>query len=358
MTRERQRAGAIVENLPLGVIVVDDEMHVVYLNPMAEEIVGCAPLCVVGRRLPDLLGPEIVSERSVLAEAMATGRRIEPRVTTVGSDTTETGGHTDERGQRRLLVGAAPVEGGYLLSLQEPDPFHQIEARKVSDISHDMRSPLASIRAYTELLVDGVDGGDPELRQQFLEVIDQRTCYLTDLIVNLTGLVRWRLGFLELVKAPVSLRKLASEAISAFEMRARCRGVRLVLDVAPDLDPALADRDAMSTLLSNLIDNAVKFSTSGGDVVITLRQSEGHQIVSVTDEGCGIAAGDLPRIFEPFYRGGNVIAMGLEGIGLGLALVKIVAEAHRGTVEVASEEGEGTKVTVTLPVEENALPQP
>ncbi len=355
MTRDRQRAERIVANLPVGVIVVDDEMRLVDLNPSAEEILGWAPPEVLGRRLPDLSGPELWSEGSALVEAMETGRQVEPRVTTVRGDDAEIDDQTARRRQRRLLVGAAPLEDGYVLSLHEADPFHQIEAKKVSDLSHDVRSPLASIRAYTELLVEGVDGGDPELRQQFLDVIDQRARHLTDLVVNLTGLVRWRLGYLQLVKMPVSLHELAAEAVSAFQVQARQNDVRLVLDAAHDLDLTLADRDAVSTLLRNLIDNAVKFSTSGGDVVIAVRQDEGHQIVRVIDEGCGIAQDDLPYIFDPFYRGGNVVAAGLEGSGLGLALVKAIAEAHGGAVEVASEEKKGTTVTVTLPGEENAV---
>ena len=358
MTKKRQRAEAIVKNLPVGVIAIDDELHVVHLNPTAEEIVGWPPSEMIGRRLPDLFGPELWSEGSALAEAMERDQRIEPRVAKIRRDSPEIDDRAHQRRERRLLVGAAPFEGGYLLSLHEAGPFHHIEAEEVGDLSHNMRGPLASIRAYTELLVDGIDAGDPELRHQFLEVIDQRACHLTDLVVNLTSLVRWRLGYLELVKAPFSLRELASDTVSAFQARARQHGVHLVLDAAPPLHPALADRDAVSTLLRNLIDNAIKFSTSGGLVVIELRQEDGRHIVRVTDDGCGIAQDDLPHIFEPFYRGSNVIAAGMEGSGLGLALVKVIAEAHGGTVEVASEEERETCVTVTLPGEENAPHQP
>ncbi len=384
MVKESGTAEEIVENLPIGVIVVDEEMHVLHLNPTAEELTGHDSPDVVGKRLPQLFGPGLWAEESALEHAMETGERVGPRVGLVTKAVADDGTEASQSAsraqadQRRLLIGASPIGGRragspgqrvdstdqarYLISLQEASPFYQIGPGRVSDISHDIRGPLASIRAYTELLVDGIDEGDPELRQQFLEVIDQRTRYLTDLVVNLTSLVRWDLGYLEMTKARVSLYELVSEAVMTLQVQARQQDVRLTLDAADKGQgkghTIVADRDAVSTLLRNVIGNAVKFSGAGGDVVVSLRRAGQDEIVTVADEGCGIDPEDIPRIFETFYRGSNATAAGIEGSGLGLAVVKFIAEAHDGAIDVGSDEEAGTRVTIRLPAEEGAAHWP
>jgi signal transduction histidine kinase len=371
MVKESHTAKEIVENLPIGVITVDQKMHVLHMNPTSEELTGYGSSEAVGKRLPQLFGPGLWAEGSALQQAMRTGGRVEPRagaVTKAATDSAAQAGQPPSRAQapqRQLLIGASPIGGPparYLISLQEASPFHQIGPDRVSDISHDIRGPLASIQAYTELLVDGVDEGDPELRQQFLDVIDQRTRHLTGLIVNLTSLLRWDLGYLEMSRARVSLRDLVSEAVAALQVQARQQGVRLILDAAGEGQEAdhtiTADRDTVCTLLRNVIGNAVKFSRTEGDVVVSLRRAGQDEVVTVTDQGCGIRPEDMPHIFEPFYRGGNATAAGIEGSGLGLAVVRAIVEAHGAAIDVESEEGEGTRVTIKLPAEEGRARRP
>jgi len=359
MRKESWTPERILESLPVGVIVVDREMHVLYLNATAQEYTGYAPPDVDGRCLSELFGPELWDGESALQQAMETGKRVEPRATAVGSNVLAADGHTR---RRRLLVGAAPIRGqgsqagGYLLSLHDAGPFYQVEAERISDISHDVRGALASIRAYTELLVDEVDEGNPELRRQFLDVIDGRTRYLTGLIANLTGLVRQDMGHLKMAKARVSLRDLVSAAVAALQLQARQQDVRLILDAADEQHPVVADRDALSTLLRNVISNAVKYSRAEEDVVVSLRRVGQDQMVTVTDSGRGIPPEDLPHIFEPFYRGRNVTAAGIEGSGLGLALVKAITEAHGGEIDIQSKEHKGTTVTIALPAAEACPP--
>jgi signal transduction histidine kinase len=374
MVEENDLRGGMIDALPLGVIILDRGMHVVHLNPAAEELTGYAPRDVAGRSLPELFGPDLWAEESALRQAMETDERVEPRSTMVASTAGEAGGASGQRsspeqaastaiagpmagnaadrpGRRCFLVGAAPFGAGYLLSLQKASPFYQVEADRVSDISHDIRGPLASIQAYTELLVDEVDQGDPELRRQFLDVINQRTRHLTDLIVNLTCLVRWNLGCFDMTRTRVSLREATSKALDACQLQASAQNVELTLDAADDQHLVLADRDALSTLLRNVVDNAIKFSRAEDDVVVSLRRVGEEQVVTVTDSGLGIAPEDLPHIFETFYRGRNAVAAGVEGSGLGLPLVKVIAEAHGGEVDMESEEGKGTRLTVRLPAE-------
>jgi signal transduction histidine kinase len=357
-------AEGIVESLPVGVIVVDQAMRIVCLNRAAQEYTGYAPPDVIGSPLSEMFDRELWAEESALQQAMETGKRVEPRATTVMSNASEASGDAPRRDRRRLLVGAAPIEGKrgrageYLLSLQPTSPLYQMEADRISDISHDMRGPLASILAYTELLVDEVDEGQPELRRQFLEVIEQRTRHLTDLIVNLTSLVRQDLGYLKMTKRQISLRDVTSAVLQTLQVQARQRDVRLTLEAGDDQHLVVGDRDALSTLLKNLISNAIKFSSVEGKVVVSLRRVGQNQILRVTDSGSGIPTEDLPHIFEAFYRGQNAVAAGIEGSGLGLALVKAIAEAHNGEINVDSKESEGTTITIALPAAEKESPRP
>jgi signal transduction histidine kinase len=173
-------------------------------------------------------------------------------------------------------------------------------------------------------------------------------------VVNLSCLVRRDLGCLDMSKASVSLRDVTQEVLATCQVQARRQDVQLSLRGSDEPHATLADRDALSALLKNVINNAIKFSRAGGEVVVSLKRTAGDCVVTVVDSGCGIAAQDLPHVFEPFYRGRNAIAAGAEGSGLGLAVVKAVTEAHGGWVRLDSEEGEGTSVTIRLPAEESS----
>jgi signal transduction histidine kinase len=292
---------------------------------------------------------------------MSTGQPIKPTVATLVRG--RAGGHADAR---RILVGAAPIDEGYLLSLHSEGSFYRTNADRVSGLSHDVRAPLATIRAYTELLIDGIDEGDPDLRQLFLETIDQQAGYLTDLIVNLTDLVRLELGYLQPLKTRISLIDVAEQAIGCFQAQARQQNVPLILDSPEELPPVAADRDMLDTLFKALISNAIKFSMSRGEVVVSLRSDEEKQIITIADQGIGIADHDLPHIFDAFYRGRAAIEEDLEGIGVGLTLAKAIAEAHNGGIGVESSsrgtrdhpEAGGTRFAVWLPSEQGPEFQP
>jgi signal transduction histidine kinase len=222
-------------------------------------------------------------------------------------------------------------------------------ADRVSDLSHELRAPLATIRAYTELLIDEVDDGDPEMRRLLLETIDQSSRLLTELIANLTDLARIELGYFRPRKRELSLRDVADDAIAHFEAQARQKNVALNLESPPGLPTVTADRDMMDMLLKALMSNAIKFSASGGEVEVSLGSDKASQTISVRDRGPGIAPQDLPHIFEAFYRGRATVEEGLAGLGIGLTVVKAIVEAHEGRVDVESDEELGTRFIVRLP---------
>jgi PAS domain S-box-containing protein len=345
----QQRSATILAEAFTGIMVVDTYLRIQEFNPAAETITGYQADEVLGHPLWQFFGEEVYCEGSPLRRAITTDSQILPTETTIAG----------RRGKRDILLAVTPLVGEesslaeYLLSFADVTELKEIERLKtniVANVSHELRTPLASIRAYTELLIENLDEGDEELRQRFLGVIDQETQDLADLITDLLNVARLESGRFVPHKEDTSLRYVAEEALDRLRTQAGQRGIQLLLDVPPDLPSLPADPEMMGILLKNLIGNAVKFSTRGGEVSVSLQADGERQMLTVTDHGVGIAPEDLPHIFEKFYRGHSTVESGFEGTGLGLALVKEVVEAHGGSIEVQSEQGTGTQFTIILPM--------
>lgn len=346
---EKRKMEIILEETFNGIVVVDSELRITAFNPGAETITGYLSKDVLGRRLPEVFGPEVWGEGSLLQKAATTGERVAPQEVVISG----------KLGARDTLLGVTPLRDsggksfGYLLSFADITHLKEVDRLKsniVANVSHEFRAPLASIKAYTELLLDGLDEGDRATRQRFLTVIDQETDRLTALVNDFLDLSRLESGRFELRKRPLNLDKVVDVVISLLSVQARNRGIDIKVDIPSDLPPILADEELMATLIRNLLSNAVKFSHRGGEVEVKAWEEDGQLILSVSDQGMGIPSEELPRLFEKFYRVQSATESGIEGTGLGLALAKEAAEAHGGRIEVESQVGVGSCFTVILPM--------
>ena len=259
---------------------------------------------------------------------------------------------------RDVLQGITPLRDpagrlfGYLLSLADITHLKEVDRLKsdiVANVSHELRAPLASVKAYTELLLDNVEGEDKALRHQFLGVIDHETDRLSNLINDLLDLSRLESGRRGVSKQTLSLREVVSEVTALFAKEAERRGIRLRSEIAPEAQSIVADRDLIFTGLKNLVSNAVKYSRDEGLVEITGTMDGDSFVLTVEDHGIGIPAGSLPHLFQKFYRVQSTSESGIVGTGLGLVLVKEAVTAQGGNVSVESEEGVGTRFIVSLP---------
>ncbi|TEU17525.1 MAG: PAS domain S-box protein [Anaerolineales bacterium] len=340
---EKRRTETIVQEVFAGIMMVDPQMRIVALNPRAEAITGYASQEVLGKRLPEVFSSELWSEESLLYEAVATGERMGPaEATLVGKD-----------GVRDILLGVTPLREGYLLSFADITRLKEVTRLKsdiVADVSHEFRAPLASIKAYTEVLLDNLEGDDKALRRDSLLVIDQETDRLTELINDLLDLSRLEARRFEEQRESLFIGEVIDDVIALLEIQARERNIAIHLDVPADLPSILADRRLMTTLVKNLVSNAIKFSHEAGRVDVMAREEDNNLVLNVVDRGIGISSWDLPHIFEKFYRVQSAREAGIRGTGLGLALAKDAAEVHGGTIEVESELGAGSRCTVTLPI--------
>jgi len=350
---EKRKTETVLEGTFDGLIVIDKEMQITSFNPGAEAITGHVASQVLGRRLTEVFGMEVCGTGSPLSMAMEAGQRLSPVETTISGS----------MGVRDVLEGVAPLHDargevfGYLISFADITRLKEVDRLKssiVANVSHELRAPLASIKAYTELLLDELEGEDRDLRQRFLTVIDRETDRLTGLIGDLLDLSRLEAGRFEMKKEPLLMGGIVADILGLFDIQAQERKISLHADIPPDLPPILADRELVTMLIKNLVGNAIKFSHDGGRVDVVARREEAKLILSVIDQGVGVPPDDLPHIFEKFYRVWSTTESGVEGVGLGLVLAKEAAEAHGGKIEVESELGVGSRFIVTLPIREQA----
>ncbi len=228
------------------------------------------------------------------------------------------------------------------------DDLRRRHAEFVSSVSHEMKTPLAAIRAYVELLVDG-DASDEQTRDEFLAIIDSQTTRLQRLIENLLNLARIEAGIIKVNKEPRSLNELLQEAASVVEPQATMKRIELRQELSPLYLPVLADKDLLLQAAINLLSNAVKYTPEGGTVTLRSRLADEGVIFEVADTGVGLSPEDCERIFERFYRVEKNKEMA-PGTGLGLPLAKhIVEDVHRGKLSVTSRLGEGSTFRVLLP---------
>ena len=297
--------------------------------------------------------------RSVLAVPVRIGNHIvavlyaeSPRARVFGEDelrlfTTISGqlGVTLESARlyQRLEAQTAELSRAYG-ELQE---INRLRTELVQNVGHELRTPLSLIQGYVELLLEGDLGRVLDSQRAALQVIRERTATLTRLIHNLTMLQTVPQEALALT--PVSVVEVVQRALAEFRRSAEKAGIAFREELPGGLPLVLGDRERLELVFGHLADNAIKFSPGGGTITVRAWADENQVYVSVTDEGIGIAPDHLNRIFERFYQVDGTTKRRFGGMGVGLALVWEIVEAHRGTAEVESKPGGGSTFTVALP---------
>jgi len=249
-----------------------------------------------------------------------------------------------------VAVMALLVFGSYLTgrTVRKELEIARLKSDFVSVVSHEFRSPLTSVRQLGEMLMRGRVPSE-ERRQQYYELITKESDRLARLMERVLDFSRMEEGRkqyrFEPLDATAWLRALAQD----FQAEVAAQGVSIEAGVPDDLPLLVADREALTSAVQNLLDNAVKYSPGCKTVWLEAEPSDSSLIIRVRDRGIGIAEQDRKHIFEKFYRGGSETARRVKGVGLGLSLVKQIAAAHRGSVQVESRPGQGSTFTITLP---------
>ncbi len=246
-----------------------------------------------------------------------------------------------------IAITSQDASLGYFLALRRQQRYDEIEQLKnefVGTISHELKTPLAAIKAYAQTLHANFSSGRP-ISEEYLTVIEEQTKRLESVIENLLLVTRVDAEYLLRIRSTVDLDHLLEQIISAFpDPACRTRIARSVTGVQVSGDPEL-----LTLLFAALLDNAVKFSAPHTPVTISGHEESDRTLIRIQDQGIGIAHEDLPYIFERFYRAGQHLSTQTAGIGLGLFIARSIAQAHGGTIVAASTPGIGSTFTVSLP---------
>jgi two-component system sensor histidine kinase VicK len=236
-----------------------------------------------------------------------------------------------------------------LHDITEQQKLDSMRREFVANVSHELRTPITSIKSYTETLLDGASD-DKETAEHFLSVINSEADRMTRLVKDLLQLSRLDNQQMKWNTQEISLPVLTKEIVDRMQIGARQNQQKLECFVIGNIPPITADRDRIEQVIVNLISNALKYTPENGAITVYVGILYNDVYIKVTDTGIGIPEESLPRVFERFYRVDKARSRDKGGTGLGLSIAKEIIEAHGGTINILSEVGKGTDVTIKLPI--------
>ena len=340
---ERSKSNTIIKCITDGILVINNEKLIVLRNaaaaqiladthsvPFALEALASAELkALIAEVLDASSGPTILSRELSLAQAtymVNVSQVVEP------------GGEA---------AGAVAV-------FRDITALKKLETAKsmfVSMVAHEVKNPLAAAEGWLNLILSGLAKQDPEEEKRMIQRSLLRIRTLRTLVSELLNITAIQTGNFTLRRSPVEVAKVAAEAAEASREKSREKNISLSFTAASGLgEKALADRDALLMIFSNLIDNAIKYTPDGGHVGVHISHDGMYVRVAVKDDGIGMEPADREKIFDEFYRAKNDYTANVPGTGLGLSLVKRLVELHQGRISVDSSPGAGSQFVVQLPV--------
>jgi two-component system phosphate regulon sensor histidine kinase PhoR len=333
---------AIIAAMTDAVVATDRSESVRLLNRAAEDLLDVDRRTALGRRAGDVFSAPRLA--GMLHEAAALGRVTAEELPpgSAGDRVVET--HCAPiRAEDGTVTGAVAV----LRDVTELRQTERLRRELTANVSHELRTPLTSIKGFAETLLDGAMQDDVTCRR-FLAIIDGETDRLVKLVDDLLDLSLLESKRLTLELKPVDVSVLVAHTVDKLRPLAQTQRLTLHQSAPPGIVVS-ADADRLEQVLTNLVDNALKYTPEGGRVDVQVAAANGEIEVLVNDSGRGIGPEDLPHVFERFYRADRSRTRGSGGTGLGLAIAKHIVEAHGGRISVSSQPNAGTTFKVTLP---------
>jgi two-component system phosphate regulon sensor histidine kinase PhoR len=339
---------SFLEAVSSPVFIVDRSLLIHFMNQSAMQ------LCNLSTLPTEAHFDQMISDRGVVQlvqEALQTGTPHKRR-------------YVKGRGDISWQIGITPLSQNtkenkfFSILIEDMAELQRLEHAQqdfLANVSHELSTPLTAVRLLAETLEDIIDT-DPDKAQQFVEKIEKEVQYLTGMVSELRELSRIESGQLSMTIEPVESAQIVREAMARMLPLAQRHRVRLLTDIQQGKTMVAADSKLIMRVLVNLVHNAIKFTPSGGKIVIGTALQKGQQRFFVQDTGVGIRTDDLPRVFERFFKTdrarskADFIGPGGGGTGLGLAIARQVVEAHGGRIMAESLIGEGSTFTFTLPI--------
>ncbi|MCL0081520.1 phosphate regulon sensor histidine kinase PhoR [Peptococcaceae bacterium] len=343
ISEERNRAKAILNSMGDGVIALDDQGRILMINPILEKTFKIDTQTSSGKKSIEIIRNYELDQllRQVLRDKQPLSCEIKflmPRPKVFKVYATPLIGNDD------CMVGVVAL----MHDITERRQLENMRSEFVANVSHELRTPLTSISGFLETLLDGAVE-DAQTTTRFLEIMKQETNRLTRLVDDLLKLSKLEDQKITFKKQPINISKVIYQTVQTFKPQAAEKDIQLHLTIADKIPQIKGDKDLIMQVMVNLVDNAIKYTPSGGKVAIKAGVVSENIEVAVQNSGLGIPKESLPRVFERFYRVDKARSRDAGGTGLGLAIVKHVIELHGGRIQVKSS-SKGTTFTFRLPL--------
>ncbi|MEP6849159.1 MAG: ATP-binding protein [Acidobacteriota bacterium] len=330
----------IIDTTRECVFVLGSDTRILVSNYAANEAFGRGGLSLDGRRLSEVIRD--LGLHQAFSKALTGNESTDLRLEQTAGDRRKYNVHVSpiELDDRRLAIG-------FFNDTTQVERLEQVRQEFLSNISHELRTPLTSIIAFVETLEDGAIN-DEENNRRFLGVIRRNAERMHSLIDDILELSMIESGSVSVQFRDVKVSSLVDEIFASLSSKAVEREITLINDV-PGSATVKADSVRLEQMLTNLVDNAIKFNRRGGSVSVSFERQDAVDMISVADTGEGMSSEQMERIFERFYRADRARSREVGGTGLGLAIVKHLAKLHGGEVTVTSELTRGTRFQIEFP---------
>lgn len=342
LEKENRQHQAILGNMAEAVIAVDKDTRIISVNPSGEKMLNIPGRQIEGKLFLEVFPNNDIGE--IVTDVLRSGKFLPKELSVIWPL------------QKTFQVNATPLfensaVNGCVLVIHDITEMRRLEKVRsdfVANVSHELKTPLTSIKGFVETLLEGALDDKVESRN-FLRIVQEHAERLDRLTSDLLSLSSLESRQAEIKKEKVAVRPLVEQIASGFSVQLKKRSLRFENKVSDNV-LANADKNKIEQVFTNLIDNAIKFNREGGMVEVSALMQGGFVKFIVKDAGSGIPEKDIPRIFERFYRVDKGRSRELGGTGLGLSIVKHIVESHDGSVGVVSTEGLGSEFWFTLSV--------
>jgi two-component system phosphate regulon sensor histidine kinase PhoR len=332
----------IVSNMTDGVIAVDSDGCITLVNRAAADLLGVKESELVAKKLIETeLHPEVIR---LGYESITQGKELSAEIQLPGQPPRVLKLRAVYLGQRERCGVSTLI---IIEDLTEIRRHERVQKEFLSNVSHELRTPLTAVRTTAEALLSGAKN-DTVLLDRFLRTILRETDRLSNLVGDLTEIVRISSGLASTEKSNCEIEDIVFQAVEVVRPLARNKNISISVDVPKNLT-VLCDGTQMVHAVRNLVDNAVKYTPEGGSVSVSAGSQDSKLYIRVQDTGIGIPQGEVSRIFERFYRVDKARSREYGGTGLGLSIVKEIVNAHGGEITVETELGKGSTFTIFIP---------
>lgn len=341
LTEDNNKLATILSGMVEGVIAIDQEQKIIHINEVAASLLNVSANASIGMSVKDVIRIEEVNKilQKVLVKQNVVRENV--KVTSTDSDLV-------------LEVYCASIRDdseskGAILVLHDMSELYRLERVRqdfVANASHELKTPITVIRGVVETILDD-DEMPRDVLYKFLNKAYLQTERLSNIVSDLMTISRLESG-VEAQAEILELQPLLTKTLQSFYSIAQEKQINLNFEFIHN-PKVIGDRQALSQVFDNLLDNAIKYTQKGGDIKMLLQVSNNNVIIEIADTGIGICKDDLSRVFERFYRVDKGRSRALGSTGLGLAIVKHIVEQHGGNITVTSKQGEGSVFKVSLP---------